>query len=168
MRFTWGSWKFLRFTSFRFWPLYWNRKLRKLGNIYNTCKFQGMFFTWGGWKFPKFLSFDFGHYTKIENSENSEIFKTLVNFKECVLLEEVRNFRVFRVFDFGPYTEIKNSENSETFSKLVIALLEEVWNFRGFPVFDFTLYAEIENSEYSEFFSRLFQVKWICFVWRKL
>ena len=33
MCFTWGSWKFPRFLSLRFWPLYWNRKLGKLGNF---------------------------------------------------------------------------------------------------------------------------------------
>ena len=50
---------------------------------------------------------------EIENSENSEIFTALVNSKECVLLEEVGNFRGFRVFNFGPYNEIENSGNSE-------------------------------------------------------
>ena len=44
---------------------------------------------------------------------------TLVNSKECVLLEEVGNSRGFRVFDFGSYTEMENSENSEVFSTLV-------------------------------------------------
>ena len=62
--------------------------------------------------FRDFRVFDFGPYTEIENSENSEIFKTIVYSKECVLSEEVGNFRGFRVFDFGPYTEIENSENS--------------------------------------------------------
>ena len=63
--------------------------------------------------FRGFRVFGFGPYAEIKNSENSEIFTTLVNSKECVLLEEVGNFRGFRVFDFGPYTEIENSENSE-------------------------------------------------------
>ena len=52
--------------------------------------------------FRDFRVFDFGPYTEIENSENSEIFKTIVYSKECVLSEEVGNFRGFRVFDFGP------------------------------------------------------------------
>ena len=39
------------------------------------------------------------------------IFSRLVNFKECVLFEEVGNFRGFRVFDFGLYAEIENYEN---------------------------------------------------------
>ena len=63
--------------------------------------------------FRDFRVFDFGPHTEIENSENSEIFTTLVISKECVLLEEVGNFRGFRVFDFGPYIEIENSENSQ-------------------------------------------------------
>ena len=50
---------------------------------------------WGFWVF------DFGPYTEIEISENSEIFTALVMSKECVLLGEVGNVRVFRVFDFG-------------------------------------------------------------------
>ena len=70
-------------------------------------------------KFPRFPSFRFWPYTEIENSENSGIFPILVNSKECVLLEEVGNFRGFRVFDFGPYDEIENSENSEIFTTLV-------------------------------------------------
>ena len=63
--------------------------------------------------FRGFRVFNFGPYTEIENSENSEIFTTLVNSKEWVLLEKVGNFRGFGVFDFGPYTEIENLENSE-------------------------------------------------------
>ena len=63
--------------------------------------------------FRDFRVFDFGPHTEIENSENSEIFTTLVISKECVLLEEVGNFRGFRVFDFDPYIEIENSENSQ-------------------------------------------------------
>ena len=90
-------------------------------------------------------------YTEIENSENSVIFTTLVNSKECALPEEVGNFRGFRVFDFGPYTEIENSENSEIFTTLVnskeCALPEEVGNFRVFRVFNFGPYTEIGNSE---------------------
>ena len=50
---------FQGFSSFWFWRLYWNRKLRKFGHIYNTCKFKGMSFTWGSWKFPRFPSFRF-------------------------------------------------------------------------------------------------------------
>ena len=60
--------------------------------------------------FRDFRVFDFGPYTEIKNSENSEIFTTLVNSKECVLPEEVGNFRGFRDFDFDPFTEIENSE----------------------------------------------------------
>ena len=58
---------------------------------------------------------------------------TLVNSKECVLLEEVGNFPSFRVFDFGPYTAIENSESSEIFTTLVNSKgmwLEKVGNFR--------------------------------------
>ena len=46
-------------SEFSILALYWNRKLRKLGNISNTCKFQRMCFTWGSWKFPRFPSFWF-------------------------------------------------------------------------------------------------------------
>ena len=69
------------------------------------------------WNFRGFWVFDFGPYTKIENSENSEI----VSILKVVLLEEVRNFRGLQVFDFGPYTKIENSKNSEIVSRLVIA-----------------------------------------------
>ena len=61
--------------------------------------------------FRGFRVFDFGSYTEIENSKNSEIFTTLLNSKECILLEKVGNLRGFRVFDFGPYTEIENWKN---------------------------------------------------------
>ena len=149
MYFTWGSWKFPRFPSFRFWSLYWNRKLGKLGNIYSTCNLQGMCFTWESWRSPRLPNFRFRPYTEIENSE---IFKTVYS-KECVLLEEVENFLGFQVFDFGPYTEIENLENSEIFKTIVYSkewvLSEEVGNFRGFRVFDFGPYTEIENSENS-------------------
>ena len=63
--------------------------------------------------FRGFQVFDFGPYTEIGNSEKSEIFSRLANFKKCVLLAEVGNFRDFRVFDFVPYAEIKNLGNSE-------------------------------------------------------
>ena len=68
--FIWGSWEFPRFPSFRFWPLYWNRKLGKLGNFSKTCKFQRMCFTWISRKFPNFWVFDFSPFNEIENSEN--------------------------------------------------------------------------------------------------
>ena len=55
-----------------------------------------------------FRVFNFGPYTEIESSINWEIFATLVNSKECVLLEEAGNFRDFRVFDFSLSTEIIN------------------------------------------------------------
>ena len=60
--------------------------------------------------FRPFRVFDFGPNTE---TENSEIFSRLINFKGFVLFEEVGNFRGFWVFDFGPSTEIENSENSE-------------------------------------------------------
>ena len=65
--------------------------------------------------FRGFLIFNDGPYTEIKNSENSEIFTTFVNSKECVLPEEAGNLRSFRVFDFGPYAEIENSEKSGNF-----------------------------------------------------
>ena len=47
--------KFPTFSSFRFWPLYKNRKLGKLGNSFETCScFAGR-----TWKFPRFPSFGF-------------------------------------------------------------------------------------------------------------
>ena len=68
------------------------------------------------WKFPRFPSFRFWPVTEIENSK---IFTTLLNSKECVLLEEVGNFQGFLVFTFGANTEIENSENLEIFAILV-------------------------------------------------
>ena len=65
--------------------------------------------------FRGFLIFNDGPYTENKNSENSEIFTTFVNSKECVLPEEAGNLRSFRVFDFGPYAEIENSEKSGIF-----------------------------------------------------
>ena len=65
--------------------------------------------------FRGFRVVDFGSYTKIENSENSEIFSKLV----VVLLEEVGNFRGFRIVDFGLDAEIENSENLEILSRLL-------------------------------------------------
>ena len=57
---------------------------------------------------------------------------------ECVLHEEVGDFRGFRVFDFGPYNEIENSEIFTIFVNSEECVLpEEVGNFRGFRVFDF-------------------------------
>ena len=106
MCFTCGSWKFPRFPSFWFWPLYqgrpylyWNRKLDKLGNIYNTCKFHECF-TWGSLRFPTLPSFRF--WPIYWNRKLEKIFTTLANSKECVLPEEVGNFQCLRVFDFGP------------------------------------------------------------------
>ena len=82
--------------------------------------------------FRGFPVFDFSSYTKIENSENLEIFLRLLNLSEFLLFVEIGNFRGFRVFNFDPYAEIENSENSEIFSRLVTVLLEEVGDFRGF------------------------------------
>ena len=65
--------------------------------------------------FRGFLIFNDGPYTEIKNSENSEIFTTFVNSKECVLPEEAGNLRSFRGFDFGPYAEIENSVKSGIF-----------------------------------------------------
>ena len=65
--------------------------------------------------FRGFRVFDFGPYTKVENSENSGIFSSLV----VVLLEKVGNFRGFPVFNFDPYTKVENSENSKIVSRLV-------------------------------------------------
>ena len=56
---------------------------------------------------------------KLKTLKTRKYFSRLVNFKECVLFEEVGNFRGFQVFDFGPYTEIKNSENSEIFPRRI-------------------------------------------------
>ena len=94
---------------------------------------------------------------RIENFRAFRVFhfgRRLVNFKECVLLEEVGNFRVFHVFAFGPDTEIKISESSEIFSRLVnfkeCVLFKGVGNFQGFRIFDFGPYTEMENPESSE------------------
>ena len=65
------------------------------------------------WNLRDLRVLDVGPYTEIKNLENSEIFTTLVNSKECVLLEEVGNFWGFLVFHVGSYTEIEDSENSE-------------------------------------------------------
>ena len=82
--------EFPRFPSFRFWLLYWNRKLRKLGNIFSTLansKECGLLEK--VWNFRSFRVFDFGSYTIFENSKNSEIFSSIINFKGFVLFEEV-------------------------------------------------------------------------------
>ena len=109
---------------------------------FKTCKVNDWYcFVLGSWNFCDFRVFDFGPYVEIENSE---IFSTTVNSKECVLLEDIGNFRGFRVFDFETYTGI---ENSEILSTLVnskdCVLLEEVGNCWGFRVFNFGPYAEI-------------------------
>ena len=112
--FIWGSWKFRRLPRFRFWPLYWNWKLGKLGNIFKTCKFQRTCFIWRSRKFPRFPSFWFWPlYWNWKLGKLGNILKTC-KFQRTFLFEEVGNFRGFQVFDFDPYTEIENSENSET------------------------------------------------------
>ena len=110
--------------------------------------------------FRGFRVFDFGPYTKIENSENSEIVSRLVKLTDFFcLFEEVGNFQGYRVFGFRPYTDCKNLENSDSFSKLLnfsellFFLFEETGKFR---VFDFVSSAEIENSEnFSKYFQGL-------------
>ena len=115
--FIWGSRKFPRFLSFRFWPLYWNWKLGKLENIFKDyINFKKCALLEDAGNFWGFCVFSFGPYTEIENLE---IFSRLVNFKKCALFEDAGNFWGFCVFDFGPYTEIENSENWEIFSRLV-------------------------------------------------
>ena len=72
--------EFPRFPSFRFWPLCWNRKLGKLGNIFNNCKFQRLCFTWERWKLPRFPSFRFWDlywYRKLRNTFNTCKFQIL-------------------------------------------------------------------------------------------
>ena len=68
--------------------------------------------------FRGFRIFNYGPYIEIKNSENSEIFTTFVNSKECVLPEAAGNLRSFRVIDFGPYTEIEISVKSGIFWKV--------------------------------------------------
>ena len=62
--------------------------------------------------FRGFRVFDFGPYTKIENSENSEIVLRLLKliYFFC-LFEETGKFRDFGVIDYTSYAEIENSEN---------------------------------------------------------
>ena len=62
----------------------------KIGNFGGFQVFCFLFEEVGS--FRGFQVFGFGSYTEITNSENSEIFSRLVNFKECVLFEEVGNF----------------------------------------------------------------------------
>ena len=149
--FIWGSRKFPRFLSFRFWPLYWNWKLGKLGIFTTLENSKECVLLDEVGNFRGFRVFSFGCYTEIENSEPLQIFSRHLSFKKCVLFEEVGNFRGFRVFDFGSYTEIEKSENSEIFPRHVnskeCVLPEEVENFRDFWVFNFSPYNEIENSE---------------------
>ena len=74
-----GNWGFPRFPSFRFWLLCRNQKLGKLRHFFKSFLLEEV------GNFRGFRVFDFDPYTEIENSENSEIFTTLVNSKECVL-----------------------------------------------------------------------------------
>ena len=124
--------------------------------------------------FRGFRVFDFDSYTKIENSENSEIVSRLVKLIGFFcLFGETRKFRDFRVFDFDSYTKIENSENSKIVSRLVklidfFCLFGESRKFRDFRVFYFNPYAEIKNSEnFSKYFQGL-QKKVNLFCLRKL
>ena len=157
-------------SEFSILALYWNRKLGKLGNISNTCKFQGMCFTCGSWKFPRFPSFWFWPlyqgrpylYWNRKLGKLGNIYNTC-KFHECVLLEEVGDFLGFRVFDFGPHTEIENLKKIFTTraNSKECVLPEEVGNFRGLRVFDFGPYPERSKTRKT----RKFCVKWICFIW---
>ena len=135
----------------------------QLGNFLKTSKIKWNCFVWGSWNFRGFQAFNFGPYTEIENSENSEIFSRLVNFKGLFLFEEVGNFGGFHVVHFGPYTEIKNLENSEIFSRLVnfeeCVLLEEVGNLQHLWVFNFGLTLKSKTQK-----TWKYCVKWICFI----
>ena len=96
------------------------------------------------WNFRRFRVFDFDPYTKIENSENSEILSRLV----VVLQEELGNSRGFRDSDFGLHIKIENSENSEIVSRLVnlidyFCLFEETGKFEILAFF--SPYTEIKN-----------------------
>ena len=156
MCFTWESWESQRFPSFRFWPLYWNQKLRKLGNtstlVNSLNSKECVLLEEEVGNLRGFRVFDFGPYTEIENSENSEIFSRILNLSEFLLFEEIGNFRDFRVFDYGPYTKIENSENSEIFPRLVIALLEEVRSFQGFGVFSLALILKAKSRKTRKLF----------------
>ena len=92
MCFTGGGWKFPRFLSFWFWP--WNQKLRKSGNIYNTCKFQGMCFTWGSWTSAGFPSVRF--WPLYWNRKLGKLRNFVLS--EFVLFEEVRKQQPPEVF----------------------------------------------------------------------
>ena len=67
-------------SEFSIMALILKSKTRKLGNIYNICKFQGMCFAWGSWKFAKFQSYRFWplywnrNFGKIGNFLESELF----------------------------------------------------------------------------------------------
>ena len=90
------NWEFLRFSSFRFWPLCWNQKLGKLGNIYNTCKFQGMCFTWGSCKLPRFPSFRF--WPLYWNRKLGKLGNFVLS--ESVLFEEVKKGVLKKFYKF--------------------------------------------------------------------
>ena len=156
-------------SEFSILALYWNRKLRKLGNISNTCKFQGMYFTCGSWKFPRFPSFWFWPlyqgrpylYWNRKLDKLGNIYNTC-KFHECVLLEEVWDFLRFRVFDFGPYTEIENLK--KYLQRLQIP--RNVFYLRKLEiskVYEFSILALILRSKTRK--TRKFCVKWICFIW---
>ena len=111
--FNWGNWEFPRFPGFRFWFLYWNRKLRKLfQKIFSRLlNLSGFLLCEKIGNFRGLRVFDFGPYTEIENSENSEIFSSHV----IVSLKEIGNFWGFRVLDLVLILKLKTLETWKLF-----------------------------------------------------
>ena len=138
--FNWGNWEFPRFPGFRFWSLYWNRKLRKLENFFKTSKFEWISFMWKNWEFSRFESFRFWPLYW-----NRKLGKLGNFFKSCNCFPE-RNWKFLRFpsFRFGPYTKTENSWNLKTFSRRLnlreFLLFQEIESFGDFRVFDFSFW----------------------------
>ena len=92
--FIWESWKFLRFPSFRFCHLYWNRNLENLEIFSRLLNLNEFFLIEKNWEIPRFPSFWFWplqwnrKIRKLGNSQNPQIKQILWN----LCLEKIFKF----------------------------------------------------------------------------
>ena len=116
-------------SEFSLLALYWNRKLGKLGNISNTCKFQRMCFTWERWKFPRFQSFQFWHlYWNRKLGKLRNIYNTCKSQEKCFTWGSWK-FPSFPSFRFWPFYWNRKLGKLGNFVLGEFVLFEEVRNF---------------------------------------
>ena len=152
--FTSGSWKFLKFSDFQFFPFYWNRKLQKWRIFFKTNFFKEFFFyTWRSWKFQRLLCCWFWLLHWNQKLRKLVILFNFWKFQSSWFVWGKWKFMRFPSFQFWPLHWNWKLWKLGTWNKKFV-FFEEVGDLQSFQVFSFGTYSEIENSKKLENFPR--------------